>query len=86
LADQFWELLSFPTVFLNFLFFFTMPFPIDTFFHFVVQQSRGNQELREKEQKAEDRKKFVKGLDPNKLAPIHRHHGYAFSGEAGHAP
>jgi magnesium-transporting ATPase (P-type) len=86
LADQFWELLSFPTYWMNLLFFFTVTFPLDAFFHWVVASSREAAEIREKARKHEDRKKFVKGLDPNKLAPLHRHHGYAFSGEAGHAP
>lgn len=40
----------------------------------------------EKRIKAIEKKKFTKGLDPSKLAPINRYTGYAFSGEAGHAP
>lgn len=63
-----------------------MSFPLDAFFHWVVRSSRESADFRDKQKKIQDRKKFVKGLDPNKLAPLHRHHGYAFSGEAGHAP
>lgn len=49
-----------------------MTFPIDAFFHWVTTSQRENQELLEKEQKRIERKKFVKGLDPSKLAPLHR--------------
>lgn len=40
----------------------------------------------EKKNKRIKKRKFTKGLDPNKLAPLRKYHGYAFSGEAGHAP
>ena len=72
LSHQFIEIITFPTYWLNLLFFFLVIFPMDTFFNFVLQANRDRQVAWEKERKQQDRKKFIKGLDPNKLAPIHR--------------
>jgi len=72
LADQFGEITSFPVYPLVLLFFFTVSVPLDVFFNWVVTSSRESEAEREKIQKRQDRKKFIKGLDPNKLAPLHR--------------
>ena len=72
LAFQFGEIITFPTYFLNLIFFFTVSVPLDVFFNWVVAASRENDSVKDKERKRQDRKKFVKGLDPNKLAPLHR--------------
>ena len=72
LANSYEEIISFPTCWLNLLFFILLIFPLDTFFNWVVQSGREALERREKERKRIERKKFVKGLDPNKLAPLHR--------------
>jgi hypothetical protein len=72
LAFQFHEIITYPNYFACLFFFFTVTVPLDAFFHWVVSASRDADETQRKQKKKEDRKKFVKGLDPNKLAPLHR--------------
>ena len=57
---------------MNLIFFYLVCFPIDTFLNWIKTQKQEREVIIEKEKKIEDRKKFVKGLDLNKLAPIHR--------------
>jgi len=72
LANQFEEMISYPTYWLNLMFFYLVCFPIDMFLNWIKTQNQEREVIIEKEKKIEDRKKFVKGLDLNKLAPIHR--------------
>jgi hypothetical protein len=72
LAFQFHEIITYPNYFACLIFFFTVTVPLDAFFHWVVSASREADETQRKQKKKEDCKKFVKGLDPNKLAPLHR--------------
>lgn len=100
LADQFPEMISYPTYWANLLFFYMIIFPTDSFFNWITSSKLLRQDELEAQQRKEDEKKFAKGFDLNKLAPIHRRklfyfiakprciidHGYAFSGESGQAP
>ena len=72
LADQFPEMISFPTYWANLLFFYMIVFPTDSFFNWLTSNSHRREEEREEEQRKEDEKKFAKGFDLSKLAPIHR--------------
>lgn len=66
------EIITYPTFGLNLIFFFLMSIPIERFLFHLSEWRREEVELQEKKKKIEDKKKFTKGLDPNKLAPIHR--------------
>ena len=72
LDHQFQEIITFPTYHFNLVLFFCLTFPIDCFLHFVAKRQRESSEWADKQHKKEEKKKFVKGLDPNKLAPLRR--------------
>ena len=72
LADQFPELIVFPTYWANLLFFYMLIFPTDAFFNWLTESKHQKEIEAEKERKRQDKKKFVKGMDPNKLAPLQR--------------
>lgn len=80
------EIITYPTFYLNLVFFFFVVFPVDRFLYFLNQWSESNRAYYEKEKKIKEKKKFTKGLDPSRLAPIQRYTGFAFSGDAGHVP
>jgi hypothetical protein len=80
------EITSFPIFFYVTFYFILFVYPTDGFLHFLNKWQREREVYAEKDEKRKKKKKFTKGLDPSKLAPIHRYTGYAFSGEAGHAP
>ena len=60
--------------------------PIDSF---LEGRSRMNKEINEYE---DSLRRYREGIarasliEPSQLAPITKHHGFAFSGEAGHTP
>jgi len=56
LADQFQEMISYPTYWPNLLFFFLVCFPVDMFFNFLRVQSLQSEMAKEKAKKIEDRK------------------------------
>lgn len=72
LENLFEETMAFPTVGLNLIFFFLITFPIDRFLYFITESKREKEAYLEKQKKIAEKKKFTKGLDPSKLAPIHR--------------
>jgi hypothetical protein len=80
------EIITYPTFYLNLIFFFTVTFPVDRFLYFLTEWAHERVYLSEKEKKINDKQKFTKGLDPSRLAPIQRYTGFAFSGDAGHVP
>jgi len=60
--------------------------PIDAF---LYGMSRMNKEKREEDDSLRlYRENIAKAslIEPSQLAPIKKHHGFAFSGEAGHTP
>lgn len=72
LDGMFPEIMSFP-IYLYITFFFVIfVYPTDGFLHFLNQWQRDREVQREKEEKRKKKKKFTKGLDPSKLAPLHR--------------
>ncbi len=79
LADQFPEMVSYPTYWANLLFFYMIVFPIDSFFHWITKSKQEKEEMLEEEQRKLNEKKFAKGFDPNKLAPIHRRKYFRFN-------
>ena len=46
--------------------------PTDSFFNWLKESKHKKEELLEEEKRKQDEKKFAKGFDPNKLAPVHR--------------
>ena len=72
LDHLFAEIVTYPTTAFNVALFFLFSFPVDCFLNFISTRTRVREEVSEKERKKEEKKKFVKGLDPTKLAPIHR--------------
>ena len=72
LESLFEQTIMFPAFFLNLLFFLTFTLPIDRFLYFIDKWAREEIYYQEKQKKLDEKKKFTKGLDPNKLAPIHR--------------
>jgi hypothetical protein len=72
LADQFPEMISYPTYWANLLFFYMLVFPTDSFFNWLTTSRHQKEDEEEELKRKEDEKKFAKGFDPNKLAPIHR--------------
>lgn len=45
-------------------------FPVDRFLYFLNEWSETNRAYYEKQRKIKEKKKFTKGLDPSRLAPI----------------
>lgn len=45
-------------------------FPVDRFLYFLNEWSETNRAYNEKQRKIKEKKKFTKGLDPSRLAPI----------------
>jgi hypothetical protein len=86
LASLFFETIAFKIYGPLLLFFFIYNFPIDIFLNFLSTSHQETITAREKETKRREKKKFLKGLNAAKLAPLLRISGYAFSGEAGHVP
>jgi hypothetical protein len=72
LADQFPEMISYPTYWANLLFFYMLVFPTDSFFNWLTTSRHQKEDEQEESKRKEDEKKFAKGFDPSKLAPIHR--------------
>lgn len=72
LADQFPEMISYPTYWANLLFFYMIVFPTDSFFNWLTTIRHQREGAMEEEKRKEDEKKFAKGFDLSKLAPIHR--------------
>jgi hypothetical protein len=66
--------------------FVLITFPVETFFTFVKTDITESKEKRIRQERKIQKRRFTKGLDPEKLAPLRKYHGYAFSGEAGHTP
>ena len=54
------------------LFFYMIVFPTDSFFNWLTTNRHQREEEMEEEKRKEDEKKFAKGFDLSKLAPIHR--------------
>ena len=72
LDGMFQEILSFPIyIFISF-YFVMFAYPTDGFLHFITQWQRDREVQVEKELKRKKKRKFTKGLDPTKLAPIQR--------------
>ena len=65
-------MISYPTYWLNLLFFFLICFPTDMFLNFLRTESHELEVSKEKAKKLVDRKQFVKGLKLDSLPPIHR--------------
>lgn len=86
LDHLFTEIITYPTFYLNLVLFFTITFPVDRFLYFLNEWAIDKQKQVEKAIKLKEKKKFTKGLDPSRLAPIQRYTGFAFSGDAGHVP
>jgi Zn-dependent M16 (insulinase) family peptidase len=79
LADQFQEMISYPTYWLNLVFFYLLCFPLDMFFNFLRREALEQETAKEKAKKVEDRKQFVKGLKVDSLPPIlHRRKQFLF--------
>jgi magnesium-transporting ATPase (P-type) len=72
LDGMFAEIISFP-IFIYITFYFVLfAFPTDGFIHFMAKWQKERELQVEKEEKRRKKKKFTKGLDATKLAPIHR--------------
>jgi hypothetical protein len=65
-------MISYPTYGFNLGVFFLTTFPVDSFFYFLKVRAHQKEEEAEKQHKKDEKKKFVKGLDPSKLAPLQR--------------
>ena len=79
LADQFDEMIEYPTYWANLLFFYLIVFPTDSFFNWLATAAREKEELLEEEKRKEDEKKFAKNFNLDKLAPIHRRKVFVYN-------
>lgn len=86
LFNEYYEINNYPTYGANLFIFFFIMYPIDSFLYFAVQSIKEERERKLKRKRTIEKIKYTRGLDVQKLAPLHKYRGYAFSGEAGHTP
>jgi len=80
------ETIKFPVYYICLVAVYLAMIPVDTLLYGLKQIEKEKQAMMEEWEKEQLRREQSLVMEPSGLAPIKKHHGFAFSGEAGHTP